>query len=548
MNLYRSIALSCREEKWDKVVQMLPKHGHLTRDIYLEAPQYDDHLLKRVVFENLRAIGDFCPNLERLDLNYPMRVDLSATEADLPPKIIVEEQTQETEQQAPETVVDIVPEETAQEDHEMGGAQEDDIHPEHNGNQDEDNISDDSDENEEPNPHDGGDDEINAPSPELVVDQEDLEFEAGQRAHLAARDAEKAMQRRCCAEIDYIIKSCPHLNTFSLQWTGESALHRFHHQIPKLKALRLWDRNINDKTLITTGTKCRDLERFYFDGEDVYEVSLNGLIGMLNALHTKRKSKLKRLGLFFARPFRSIRETQSGPEVDINGFNGGFGGDDEAEDENDDPGEEEQMEEVEEMGEVEEVEEVEEMEEMNGIAQAASPIVVPIPDAPRYDIQRSPLYKYLDVLSSKHPSLERLALIGCMITDDIIPMLGRIERLESLDLHSPVIQRPHFKGLSSVGITCLVQVFRGRRLSSLDLSGHLEISEDDMAILTGENGLKSLRYVRVVGCPKLADKYLCDEWVHPDDLVAEGGIWTARDGSGREALQIGDGWKEQWGE
>src|SRR5579859_3205604 len=57
VNLYTSIAISCKEEKWDKVVKMLPKHGHLTREIYLEAPLYDDSLLRRVVFDNLRAMG-----------------------------------------------------------------------------------------------------------------------------------------------------------------------------------------------------------------------------------------------------------------------------------------------------------------------------------------------------------------------------------------------------------------------------------------------------------------------------------------------------------
>jgi hypothetical protein len=527
---------------------MLPKHGHLTREIYLEAPLYDDTFLKRVVFDNLRAIGDFCPNLERLDLNYPMRLDLTATEADLPPKLI-EAQTEETEQQAESMAVDAESDATVQEDQEMGDGHDNDNlidlndTSDHEGDESDDE---DGDADNQPNADDGGDINDDQVVPQQEVDPGALQFAAAQAVQQAARAAayqeQRALQRRVCAEIDYIIKSCPLLNTFSLQWTGEPALHRFYHKIPKLKALRLWDRNVTDETLIATGTSCRDLERFYLDGQGAFQISLNGLIGMLNALHTKKKSKLKRFGIFHGNPFRFTGDPLAAGMMDNFDDNDEFDEDDDDEG-NDDMDGDEPMDEMDEMDEMNDADDV--------VIGAPPPVVVnapPAPAAPRYNVQQSPLYKFLDVLSVKHPFLERLALIGCIITDDIIPMLGRFEHLQSLDIHQPLVQNPNFRGLSSIGITQLVEAFQGRRLSSLDLSGHRRVSEDDLDILTGPNGLKSLRYIRVLYCPNLKDKYLCDEWVHPDDLVTDGGSWRPRDGAGKGALEIGDGWKEQWGE
>ena len=72
VKFYRFITVSCDENAWAKVVRMLPKFGHLTKEIYLEAPEWGNHQMRRVVYQNLRAIGDYCPNLERLDLHYPL--------------------------------------------------------------------------------------------------------------------------------------------------------------------------------------------------------------------------------------------------------------------------------------------------------------------------------------------------------------------------------------------------------------------------------------------------------------------------------------------
>ena len=484
---------------------MLPKHGHLTREIYLEAPVYDDGLLKKVVFKNLRAIGDFCPNLERLDLNYPMRLDLTATEADLPPKLTVlpdhsiEQQSNSMEVDTGSTVVE-------SRDENVSDGQ---------GNNDTPAVINAADQNEDTDTdHDdnGVNGNIDQPDPQSPVDEAD-------------NQDQRAVERRICAEIDHIIKNCPLLNTFSMQWTGQPALNRFYHKIPKLKGLRLWDRNINDQTLIATGKHCRDLERFYLDGQDAYNISLDGLIGMLNALRTKKASKLKRLGVFHVNIFRFAGdpdETMSDDddEDDNEAVDGG--------DDDDDDG----------------IANDEVMDDAEAEVMDAAPPVVNVQAG--IDIRQSPLYKYLDVLSVKHPGLERLALIGCVITDDIIPILGKFENLQSLDLHQPVIGSSRLQGISAVGLRHLVEAFRQRRLASLDLSGHPQMSEDNMDILTGPTGLKSLRYVRVAYCPNLRNKYLCDEWVHPDDLVMDGGSWRPREGAGKGSLEIGDGWKEQW--
>jgi hypothetical protein len=282
-------------------------------------------------------------------------------------------------------------------------------------------------------------------------------------------------------------------------------LDRFYNKISKLKALRIWDRFVTDANLIATGQHCRNLERFYLDGQDARMITLTGLIGMLNALHTKYDSKLKRIGLY--RPAAFHVNVGGHPEM--------------MDDEDDD------MEDIEDMD-----------DDGDGVGNAAPALPAP----PRHiDLENLPIYKFLDVLCLKHPYLERLSLIGCVITDDIVPVFGRFANLQSLDLHEPIGQ-----GLSGVGIARLVQAFQGKNLSSLDLANHLELSEDDMNVLTGQNGLKTLRYIRVVKCPKLADKYLVDEWVHPSDFVMEDGTWTPRASAGRNLLEIGQGWQENW--
>jgi len=96
-----------------------------------------------------------------------------------------------------------------------------------------------------------------------------------------------------------------------------------------------------------------------------------------------------------------------------------------------------------------------------------------------------------------------------------------------------------------VGISELVLVFKGKSLSALDLSGHIEMSDDDIQILTGVEGLRSLRYIKLGQCPKLTTNYIMGEWVHTDDFIIEDGTWTA---AGKSWLEIGEGWKEQWGD
>jgi hypothetical protein len=149
------------------------------------------------------------------------------------------------------------------------------------------------------------------------------------------------------------------------------------------------------------------------------------------------------------------------------------------------------------------------------------------------------MFKFLDVLSEKHPFLERLCLSHCQITDNIVSKFGTLTRLKSLDVSHP---QPG-TGLSAVGISELVSVFKGKSLSALDLSAHLEMSDDDIQILTGAEGLKSLRYIKLRGCPKLTANYIMQEWVHTEDLIIEDGAWSA---AGKSSLEIGEGWKENW--
>jgi hypothetical protein len=484
INLYRSISISCDSEKWNKVANMLPKYGHLTREIYLEAPQWDSALLHRVVFQNLRAIGDFCPNIERLDLNYPLRLDLSATEADLPPKIGVEAEYGDIEGAGEPMAVD-----------------EENPSTDPPAPQPIDQI-----------PLDAGDDDDGNDNGEDRDDDGDREA-----ARQAALERERAqIQRRVCAELDHIIKNCKYLENFSIQWTGSQALNRFYKKIPKLKALRLWDRFMTDTDLITTGKSCPDLERFYLDGQDAGGLSVNGLVGLINALHTKGDSKLRRFGLYFPLPFRTTTGDDPAMMDDED-----MDDDDDEDDEMDGAGENDGLD----------------------IEDDELPDVEVIPLARHFDVENLPICQFLNVLSYKHPYLERLALIGCGFTDDVVPKLGEFNNLRSLDLQHPI-----GRGLTAVGIARLVRAFHGKSLASIDLSYHTRLTEDDIDSLTGRKGLKTLRYIRVAYCPELKDKYLVDEWVHPSDFVAQDGTFKPRAGAGRATLEIGDGWKEPWNE
>lgn len=470
---------------------MLPKHGYLTREIYLEAPAYNRHGLRKVEFNNLRAIGDYCPNLERLDLNYPLRIGLDATEADLPPKIGVD----------PEIVLGMEAEtvpsddqvEQANEDVEMQDVEQTDgqVDSQADGQEE---VQDDGQEEGQAEEQVG--DGNNGAGPNQSNDD-------AMAAHYATIAAQTAAQRRVCAELDYIIKHCPLLQGFSIQWTGSGALNRFYHKIPKLKALRIWD-SIEDEDLIATGKKCRELERFYLDGQETHGVTLEGLIRFINALYTKDKSRLRRLGLYYPASLATRVDMGYDMDDDMDDYS-------DMDDDDDDDGE-------------------------GGLAN-------PPHQQMNTEIQQSPLHQFLDVLSIKHPFLERLCLVGCDIKDETIPILGRFHHLQSLD-----ISKPSTEGLSAVGISELVIVFRDKSLSSLDLSRHRQMSEDDMDILTGDQGLKTLRYIKVTSCPKLTGKYLVDEWVHPRDFVMEEGNWRPRDGAGKSLLEIGDGFKEQWNE
>ena len=538
---------------------MLPKHGHLTREIYLEA--WDNR--QRMPYENLRAIGDYCPNLERLDLNYPLRLDLTATEEDLPPKLDIEaEQAAEDveppgvieDQLAPQGGHDVEMPDAMQIDEQQDGpadgqamaqvigpadgqlnvgqaviAQTDDqgnIQADvqagvqavgQTGDQADGQADDDS---------DGDDDDDADPDAAAAA----AAAAAAHAARVASIQAQIAAQKRACAEIDYIIKSCSMLQCFSIQWTGPPALKRFYQKIPKLNALRIWD-SISDEDLIATGKKCRDLQRFYLDGQQRHAITLNGMIRFLNALHHKDESKLKRLGLYYPSALMVNPHGLHAMDMDDDDDDDGImdNMDDGDEDMDNDNGADNGGLGIDDNGPA---------NNFNiGIGIGHLPPPMPEPE------QRSPLREFLEVLSVKHPFLERLCLVGCEIKDELIDTLGRFDHLQSLD-----ISKPANDGLSAVGISDLVSVFRGKSLTSLDLSHHRQMSEDDMHILTGAEGLKTLRYIKVQDCPNLKDKYMMDEWVHPDDFVMEDGTWRPREGAGKSLLEIGDGFKEQWNE
>jgi hypothetical protein len=504
--LYSSISLSVKEEKWDAVVRVLPKFGHYTKEIYLEAPMWDSELMKRVVFNNLRAIGDYCPRLERLDLNYPARLNLNATPADLPPKL--ETETDEmraaspsatatspsvtvtspavspTVITSPQTLDQMHVDASSQtEDGELFGGEDDE---DDNDEENESEMDEDEETMEEPPP---------PPIPSIHPTQQ-------QRIN---------QEKRLCAELDYIIANCKHLKNFSMQWTGPQALERFYFKIRRLQAIRLWDRNIRDEHLIKLGRECPYLERVYIDAQDCFAVRSDGLIGFLKTLKTREHSRLKRFGI-------------SAPQdllARVPGHGQGMMDEDE--------------------GDLSDDEEV--MDDVENNEQGQSQGTQSTPTAPpslSLDFVSTPMYKFLDTLSSRHPRLERLALIECEITDQVMMAFSAFENLQSLDL-----QRPH-RGLTSLGIDYLVHSFKGKRLRSLDLSRHLHINEGDVQRLTGDEGIGTLRYIRVAGCPHLRDKYLVDEWVHPDDFVCDEGTWRPRAGEGRCLLEIGNGWKESW--
>jgi hypothetical protein len=468
--------------------------------------------MRKLVYENLRAIGDYCPNLERLDLNYPVRLELSATEADLPPKIGIEPETVDVAEAEMQDTNE--PQVEVQEDVEMQDVQQTDGQT--NGPADGDAEEDDYENDENDDPDADGDGE--------VPDDREAQIAREHANYLAQRQAELAANRRICAELDYIIKKCPLLHEFSIQWTGPQALERFYHRIPKLKALRIWDR-ITDEVLVATGKKCRDLERFYLDGQEIHAVTLDGLIRFLSALHTKEKSKLKRLGLYY--PSALAMRGHFGHDMDDDMDDDEIPDIVDTDDENDEDDENDDDDDDNDGG------------DGGPVIAIANNHVVPT----HVEVVQPPLHQFLDVLSIKHPFLQRLCLAGCHITDATIPFLGRLDNLQSLD-----ISKPSNDGLSAVGITELVISFRGKLLSSLDLSRHRQMSEDDINILTGPDGLKTIRYIKVAGCPKLAGKYMVDEWVHPQDFVMEDGTWRPRDGAGKSLLEIGEGFKEQWNE
>jgi hypothetical protein len=554
---FRSIGISCRPDVWDRMAHLLPKYGHLTRDIYLEHYQTD---LNRNCYQNLRAIGDFCPNLERLDLNYPVRMDLNATEADLGPKIRVEGEEEETE------IVPIQEEENL--DVEMmdigalilqGPAMINATQADGAANaflQGNDGVA----------PHvanDGGAGgqapDANAPiaNDGAVVAQAndgivpvlntgdgnagdgdgaavdpaaqaalDAEAQAAQEqldrvaAIQARRDAAVRAERRLSAEIDYILKQCPRIDHFAMQWTAKLPLERYYHRIPNLKALRIWD-SIDEATLVNTGKACRNLERFYFEGQNSYQLSPDSIIKFLGALNTKDKSCLKRLGIYTPQMLWHLLPPQHNPQDDDEDFDDDGDGDldeDDMDDEDND-------------GAVD--------DDGNPIAPAAAEAEVP--PVPQVDVRTVPIGRFLDALSTKHPFLERLSLHKMHIMDELMPLFGSFLNLTALDLSFP-----RNRGLSAVGIHELVSAFRDKSLSALDISGHKQISEDDINTITDPEGIGSMRFVRMRACPLLAGKYMVDEWVHPDDLICEDATWRPKNGRGLNMLEIGDGWKEQW--
>jgi hypothetical protein len=562
--LYRSIGISCDPEAWNKVAHLLPKHGHLTREIYLEAHQMT---MNRNCFENLRAIGDFCPNLERLDLNFPLRLDLSATEADLPPMIVLQpegleekaanddvemadvDQSDEVEGQlvveadAPPTDIANDGQAVTQNNDGIGAAANgggadgnavghgpgDGPIPadgDGDGMNDDDDESDDDDEDDDVSDDDGSNiihDGNGADPNDAATAQAAAVFEANRQAHLAGKQAES----RICAELDHILQRCARLDHFSMQWTGKAALERFYYKIPNLKALRIWD-DIDEATLVNVAKHCPNLERFYLDASDSFRFTVDGMIKFLGALNSKEKSRLKRIGVYAPRFWwHRIPAHQQDDVFDEDDDN--LDGD---------------------MNEMEEMDEEEDGQQLDAdVNPAAAAAHVAGANAQHQaqpqpvNVHILPIGRYIETLSNKHPFLERLCLHRIPIMDEVIPLLGNFHHLIGLDLSHP----PN-EGLSAVGIAELVVAFRGKYLAALDLSGHNQISDDDIERLTCSEGISTLRYVKVLGCPLLAGKFLVDEWVHPDDLILEEGTWRPKDGRGRNMLLVGDGWKEQWNE
>lgn len=571
---FRSIGISCKPNVWDKMAHLLPKYGHLTRDIYLEHYQTEAN---RNCYQNLRAIGDFCPNLERLDLNYPVRMDLNATEADLGPKISVEGEEDEIESipneeeenlndemmdigaqtlqglsiinamqvdgvgnviwqsfdgaapvasyggagaQAPDPNAAITNDGAAQA---IGGI----VPVVNDGDGNGDGVN--GDDNDDPgagnaNAANDGDGVIVDPAEQAALDAAAQAAQA-QLARVTAiqsrREAAALAERRLSAELDYILKQCPRIDHFSMQWTAKLPLERYYHRIRNLKAIRIWD-SIDEATLVNTGKACRNLKRFYLEGQDSYLLSPDSIIKFLGALNTKEKSCLRRLGIYTPLMRWHLLPGQHNLQDDEEDF------DDEGEDVLD----EDDMDDVDgDDGAVD--------ADGNPIAPAA--VEAQIPPVPQVDVRAVPIGRFLDTLSTKHPFLERLSLHNMHIMDELMPLFGSFLNLTALDLSFP-----KNRGLSAVGIHELVSAFRDKSLSALDVSGHTQISDDDINTITGSDGLSSMRFVRMRACPLLAGRYLVDEWVHPDDLICEDATWRPKNGKGLNMLEIGDGWKEQW--
>jgi hypothetical protein len=505
-HLYKSVVISQDIEMWDKLARLLPKYGHLTREIYFEDYKPD------VQFDNLRAIGDFCPNLERLDLNYKLRLDLAATELDLPPKIGEDPTTVEASEESSAHQIPIIEDSPPNEESPNGGqAQEhedipsiprpgDDEDAENSGDVEEEMDTEYEDDEEEEEEEDGDDYDDDEEEEEDEEEEDDVEMSDEDDLPRMSNP-----QRRVCAEIDYIVRECAHLENFSIQWTAAQPLSRFYQKIPKLKGLRIWD-PVKDEDLIRTATHCQELERFFLDRfHPTVLISPDGLIAFINALPHGGASKLKRLG------FNSVSGLIS---TDV-----------------------EDTEDSEDSEDTEDAEDAEEAEDGNSGGVAEMPMHID------HIIRLPPIIKFIDALSFAHPFLERLALIHVTILNSLIPILGRLTRLQSLDLSSP-----SQGGLSTKGIRAILESFKGKSLSSLDLTSHTDITVGDMERLVGEDGLKTLRYVRVQGCPHLEGRYTRDEWVHPDDVeIVEGGD-TGFGSTGKGKLEIGEGWKEHWSE
>jgi hypothetical protein len=506
--LYRNVPIS-GQLKWNSFVKSLPKYGHLVREIYIEDDDFT--FTARRFYKNLRAIGDFCPLLQRLYLQWQLRLDMGATAADLPPKL---QEVGDEENHQPMQIEDVAQEEEDHSDDDEGDGEGDD-EGYVDGTEDGEVVG---------GPASGP----AAPTAEQLADAAATAATQTHATYQTVFHMQRANftsdSRSATAEIDHIIAKCPDLEYFSTQWTGKPALERFYQKIPKLKALRLWDRTLTDEVLIAVGKSCRTLERIYFDGQDNLDVTGDGLIGLVSKLQSGERSRLKKLGVYYARGFYTgVPRVANDPAAQEQGPYGfGVDGVDDEVDDDDLESEDEDEDEL-----------AEEMLIDGGYQHAAQLI----------DVRDTPLYKFINVLSKNHPNLQRLALIGCATADNIIGVLGQLHNLESLDLSHPTNDH----SLTTVGIYDLVSGFRDGKLSSLDLSNHQELTGEDIASLTGPEGIKSLRYIRFSRCPHMKGVYLRDEWVHPDDMVTDSkGSWRPREDVGVSSLWIGDGWKEGW--